>query len=113
MANIYTSTGANYTYTTNSTSATTISSDSPEYQQYIDDGYKRHLENQAMHMAQIKGRYAHLNLDWTPTIEKEAMKRDGGGITNYLEQIAKDQERIRELNRQEEYKAKFPMYGQW
>lgn len=77
------------------TSNQILHGNTPEYEAYVTAGYARHLENQAMHLAGIKGRYHHLNLDWTPEIEKEAMRRDGGGITAYLRRISEDQAQAR------------------
>lgn len=65
--------------------------------------WERHLENQIMHLAGIKGRYAYLNLEWTPEIEREAMRRDGGGITVYLQRIAEAQ--------QEAFRQRLQTYG--
>lgn len=70
---------------------------------YMDSAYERHLENQAMHIAGIKGRFHHLNIQWTPEIEKEAMRRDGGGITAYLRKISEDQH--------EEFRKRLDSYG--
>lgn len=83
-----------------------------QLQEYIEQGYSRHLENQALHLAGIKGRYEHLNIKWNPAIEKEAMRRDGGGITVYLRKISMEQERERHQAKLKEY-AENPMYGAW
>ena len=89
-----------------------LKSGTPEYEAYVDQGWARHLEHQAMHLAGIKGRYHHLNIQWNPVIEKEAMKRDGGGITVYLRRIAADQEQTRE-EQNRIARASNPQYGTW
>lgn len=72
---------------------------------YNAKAWERHLERQVLHLAGIKGRYAHLNLDWNPEIEREAMKRDGGGITAYLRKISEDQAEAR--------RARLAEWGTW
>lgn len=89
-----------------------LKSGTPEYDEYVNQGYARHKENQLMHLAGIKGRYQHLKIDWDEQIEREAMRRDGGGITAYLRQISEYQETLREEARIRQYE-KNPMYGAW
>lgn len=72
---------------------------------YNREAWARHQENQLMHRAGIKGRYQHLNIDWTEEILEEAVKRDGGGITAYLRRIAETQ--------LEERRARLEAWGQW
>jgi hypothetical protein len=62
----------------------------------------------AMQIAGIKGRFAHLDIEWTHDLEQQARKRDGGGITQYLETIAAVQEEAREKARKS-----VPGYGVW
>ncbi|UKL15044.1 hypothetical protein hairong_140 [Pseudomonas phage hairong] len=62
----------------------------------------------AMQISGIKGRYGYLNIEWTPEIAEEARKRDGGGITVYLQQVAADQAEARQ-----EARRKLPGYGAW
>lgn len=62
----------------------------------------------AMQIAGIKGRFQHLDIEWSPEIEHEARKRDGGGITVYLEQVEREQAELRLQAR----KA-VPGYGVW
>lgn len=62
----------------------------------------------AQQIAGIKGRFAWLEIEWTPVIEQEARKRDGGGITVYLQQVAEEQAKARL-----EARMKLPGYGVW
>lgn len=82
-----------------------LKSNTPEPDEYLAQGYTRHQENQLMHRAGIKGRYQHLNIDWTEEILEQAVKRDGGGITAYLRAIAETQ--------LEERRARLEAWGQW
>lgn len=83
------------------------------YDEYIEQGFSRHQERQVLHLAGIKARYHDLNIDWNPTIEQEAMKRDGGGITVYLRRIAAEQEETRKQARVQHYQENCPEYGTW
>lgn len=62
----------------------------------------------AQQIASIKGRFQHLNIEWTPEIEQHARKVDGGGITAYLLRVELEQQEAREQAR----KA-VPGYGKW
>lgn len=78
-----------------------------------DEGQKQVQETSkaaqdAMQIAGIKGRFIHLNIEWTPKLEQEARKRDGGGITVFLERIAAEQEEARQKAREAN-----PGYGSW
>ncbi len=83
-------------------------SGTPEYEEYVNQGYERHKGNQASHLANIKARFKYLNIQWTPVIEQEAMRRDGGGITVYLRDISELQEQAKK-----ELQALTPNWGTW
>lgn len=73
----------------------TLHSGTAEYDRYVEEGYQRHLENQARFLMQMKERYKDLSIQWTPEIEREALKRSGAGITQYLRNISKQCETAR------------------
>lgn len=66
-----------------------LKSGTPEYDKYVEEGYQRHLANQARFLEGIKERYKALCIQWTPEIEKEALRLSGAGITQYLRGISK------------------------
>lgn len=69
-------------------------------------------EKVLLRIAGIKGRYEHLKIDWSPEIEQEALERETGGITVYLERISEAQEiaRTRELT---QARQTYPEWGTW
>lgn len=65
------------------------------YDDYVAQGYARHLENQRLWLVKTKKQYADLNITWSPEIEHEAKRLAGAGITKYLRKVSKEQNEAR------------------